>query len=214
MKRAFLSVVAALLAGGVARADANTMSRIVFHQAGPDIDPASFAARPKTIYQWGAEKGRVEEATDPEHQLTGLLIVDGADAWMLNLYAQTGNHVIDPGPTHNFYVPIVPPTGAHAKPPVSDFLIGHELEFMQHHQAQPVATQRDDKAAQFYQCEAEGYTLQLYVDATTRLPVESDVLKDGKVITRLIYDDYEPALPADPSLFRPPAGLLISDGPP
>ena len=208
----FISLL--LLATGFSPAD-DTMTRVVFRQEAPDVTPDSFAAKPKTLYLWGTDRGRVEEAPDPEHQLHGLIIANGKDGWMINLYTNTATHFIDPGPTYHFYAPIVPQEKSGGRQPVKDFQIGHELEFMKsHHSGGKISLQVGGPSFLSYSCEQEGYTLQLRADPVTGLPTESAVLKDGKPIVRLIYSEYKTSLPGAPSLFQPPPGVKISEAKP
>ncbi len=37
------------------------------------------------------------------------------------------------------------------------------------------------------------------------------VADNTQLVVRLVYEDYEPSLPVDPTLFQPPAGIPISE---
>ena len=191
----------------------DVMIKVVFRQEAPDIPAGSFALRPKTLYSYKTEQGRVEEVFDPAYNLQQVVIANGKDDWIVNLADKTGTHVIDPGPTYNFYVPIVPPDKSkpNAKPPLVDFQIGHEFEFMaaQKISAKPVT--KDHKAALLYECVREGYTLDFYVDPVTNTPIETEVLQGGKLLARLVYLEYNRTLPPDLSLFQPPPNFKISE---
>jgi hypothetical protein len=211
MNRCFAAIIVIFFLLTAAHAG-EIMSKIIFRQEGPDVSPGSFAAKPKTLYLYGKEAGRVEEAPDPGRELTGVMIANGKDAWMINLWNNTGRNFIDSGPTHNFYAPIVPATKPNSPPPVRDFQIGHEISFMKNHHIHAQKVTRDGSSSDFYEAKVEGYTLQVYLDNNTRsVPTESDVLKDGKLIVRLIYEEYDPSIPLDPALFQPPAGVTISE---
>jgi hypothetical protein len=208
VKTFFVAWILFSLVYGFGRAD-ETMLKVVFRQQAPDVPVDSFAAKPKTLYQWGKTKGRIEETPDPAQRLTGLIIANGRDGWIINLWNHTGRHFIDHGPTHNFYAPIVPNQQPNMPPPVRDFRIGNELAFMKSHPGSLKGDGLNDQ--KMYECTQQGYMLRLYV-YPTGTPAASEVWKDGKFVLRLIYDEYKTSLPADPSLFQPPTDVRISEG--
>jgi hypothetical protein len=210
MKFAALFILILAFSPGCALAD-ETMTKVVFRQEAPDLALDSYAAKPKTLYEWGKTKGRVEETPDAANQLTGLIIANGKDGWMINLWNHTGRHFIDPGPTYNFYVPIVPQEKPDVPSPVHDFQIGHEPAFMKDRKVSPTKVTKGGRSLLLYECTQDDYILQLYVDSTSGVPTESDVLKRGRFILRLIYSDYETGLPADPSIFQAPPHVKISE---
>ncbi len=191
----------------------DVMIKVVFRQESRDVPSGSFALQPKTLYSYKTELGRLEEAFDPAINLQQVVIANGKDDWMINLADKTGLHIIDPGPTYNLYVPIVPPDPStpNTKPPIEDFQIGHEFEFMAAQKISAKRVTKDNKPADLYECLREGYTLDFYVDPLTSIPTETRVLKDGKLLTRLIYLEYYRALTPDLSLFQPPPDVKISE---
>jgi hypothetical protein len=83
-----------------------TMTKMVVQLQGPDVPADSFAAKPKTMYRAGTQYCRIEEQDDPVQKIHGLTIVNEPDAWMVNLAAHSGKHIVDPGPTFNCRLPI------------------------------------------------------------------------------------------------------------
>ena len=69
-----------------------TRVEVTFHS--PDVPDGSFAAKPKVFYRAGERYCRIEEASDPEHRLHNLMIINEPDYWMVNLLAKTAQHAI------------------------------------------------------------------------------------------------------------------------
>ena len=84
-----------------------TMTKIEAHLEGPQVMADSFSAKPKVIYRADTRYCRLEEAQDTENKIHGLLIVNEPDAWMVNLYNKSAQHMVDPGPTFNCKLPII-----------------------------------------------------------------------------------------------------------
>lgn len=190
------------------------MVKVVFRAEGQQIPPDSFAAKAKTLYIWKSTMGRVEEMPDLKNHLQGLIIANGKDIWQINLMDKTGRHIIDPGPTYDFYVPIIPPEKSSTTPPLRDFQIGRELAYMTSQKVVSKLVTKDSKSLILYQCVREGYELSFYVSTSTGAPTESDVYKNGKLISRLVYLEYKSALDPDPSLFQPPPDVTITEAEP
>jgi hypothetical protein len=197
------------LLAGATRAD-ETMTRVVFHQTGPGAASGSFAAQSRTIYLYESTMGRVEEIANPVQHRHGLVIANGKDAWIINLWDKTGRHMVDPSPDHTFYAPIIPPDKPGDEAPVRDFELGRELAFMTAQGVSPQAATKNGKSYLLYQCAREGYTLRFYVSASSGTPEACEVEKNGQLIVQLIYTSYV-SLPADPALFQPPPGIKISE---
>ena len=187
------------------------VTKIVFRALNPKIVSNVAAAEPRTLYRMGTTMGRVEQPIDSPQGGTSLFIANGKDAWIINSADHTGRHMVDPSSDHSFYAPIVPPEKPDQPAPVRAFELGRELAFMKSQFVEPQAVSKDGKNLSLYECTREGYKLQFYLDAKTAAPVETDVLEENKLVTRVIYLEYE-TLPADPALFQPPADVKISDG--
>jgi hypothetical protein len=199
----------ALILGHASADDAVT--KIVFRSQNPDLASDPIATEPRTLYRMGTTMGRIEEPIDSPPGGTSIFIANGKDGWIINLAGHTGKHLVDPSADQSFYAPIIPPEGPNQPAPVRAFEMGRELAFMRSQFVEPKAVSKDGKKLSLYECTREGYTLQFYLNAETFMPTETDVLKDSKLLTRVIYLEYK-TLPADPSLFQPPAGVKISEG--
>jgi len=191
-----------------------TMTKIVFRGIEPPPAAGSFAAQPKTLYRMGSSCGRSEEAFDSEMNIQGLMIANGKDVWIINLATKTGRHMIDTSSTtHDFHATLVPPVrnGNRLIHPASEFELGREMEFMKSRNATPHDIVENGEKEKLYETVEDGYTLRVYVSPKTDLLIGSAVAKNGQVIMRLAYDDYRTGLKADPSLFRPPEDVTITE---
>jgi hypothetical protein len=140
MKRLLLTVCA--LAGAMfGQQPPKVMTRVEVTFRSPDIAEGSFAAKPKVFYRAGDGYCRIEEASDPEHGLHNLMIINEPDYWAVNLASKTAQHGIDSGPTLNCHLPVF----AYGNPRALDeetkeirqLEFGHELEFFKSKGATP-----------------------------------------------------------------------------
>lgn len=198
---------------GAAWAD-EPMTKIVFRAVEPEMPAEAFAAKPKTLYLWTATRMRTEEMPDPAMKLQGLVIANGKDIWMINLWDKTGRHIIDPGPTYNAHAPIVPPDGQGKPTRAADFEMGREMAYMTAHHAQQPKGLLDGVERIIYEATQDGLKLRLYVAEDTQLPVGVSVDEGDRRLLRMTYDFYSTNLPADPALFQPPPGIQITEAKP
>src|SRR5687768_16786202 len=77
----------------------------------PKLSPEAFARTPRLLYRHGTRYGRLEEQPDPDKRIHGLIVVNEPDIWIINLMGSTGQHVVDPGPSIEFHVPILSGAG-------------------------------------------------------------------------------------------------------
>lgn len=134
MKR-LLPIVCALAGAMFGQQPPKMMTRVEVTLHSPDVPEGSFAAQPKVFYRAGDRYCRIEEATDTEHGLHLLMIVNEPDYWTVNLLAKTAQHSVDPGPTFNCHLPIF----AYGNPKSLDdetkeirkLEFGRELEFFE-----------------------------------------------------------------------------------
>ncbi len=188
----------------------DSMMKIVYRHVGSNVIPGSFAATPLTLYRWGSTKLRAEEMPDPSMRLHGLIITNEKDIWMINLWNKTGKHAIDPGPTYNSHSPIIPPEPGRI-PRASKFEFGKELLFMKDKGVKPKIELVKNENFLVYECEEEGLLIRLYVSPKTKQPVSVSVTEGANVLTQLEYDEYQPSLSPDASLFSPPKGIIFSE---
>ena len=211
MKNFSSTFVALFLCGMAVSIQADEpMIKIVYRNIGPELSPDSFVAKPKTFYLWGATRSRTEELPDPALKLQELIISNGKDIWMVNLWDKTGRHIIDPGPTYNAHAPIVP-SDPGTSPRVKDFEMAHEMEFMVKHQAKLSEGKLNGVPSVVYETTQEGLTLRLYLVPATKMPMGVSVYDGDHCLRQILYDEYTTNLKSDPSLFKPPEGIQMSE---
>jgi len=185
------------------------MLRVVFRDATPGLDANSFAAKPKTLYRLGNRLGRVEEAPDPDHGIHGLIVVSEPDSWIVNLATKTGQHVVDSGAPYEFHAPIL--GGSRASDFLKSFEFGCEIAFMKDRAITPTPVQVETRKLASYRVSEGNQTIFLAVDVTLQKPVVAALYENGKVVTYLKYLSYDSDLAPDPSLFKPPSGVTLSE---
>lgn len=196
-----------------------TMTKIVYRDISTNLLLSSFAAQPRTLYRMGEKYNRSEEAPDPVLGIHGLIIINEPDAWMINLMDKTGTHMVDSGPTYVVHDCIVsPPNKSQAEfqafktSSISGFEFGKEMEFLKKHKARKSgAVSIGSVSCDRYELTIDGYSIELFAKTGTEIPYQLKVSKDQSQISYLQYDIYQADLQPDVSLFKPPAGIEISE---
>jgi hypothetical protein len=180
---------------------------IVVVDATPGIDAASFAAQPKNFYRIGSGKMRIEEGLDAANKIHGLIVTSEPDTWMVNLYDNTGKHIVDPGPTFNARALIFGLDGR-----FSALEFGCEADFISGNAPKAVRTEQIAGAAfDVYRVEDRSDAVEILERSGTSAPAFVRYYKDGKLAMVLRYDVYETGLSENPTLFTPPAGVRFTE---
>lgn len=188
----------------------NTMLKIVAREISPEIVPGSFNAQPKTYYRMGDRYGRIEEAPNPEHKSHVLLVVNEPKVWLINLHDNTGQLLIDPGPTFVFRASILPPATSGQESPLRDFQFGTEYDFLKSHKATPGQTANENTNFNTLTLTLEGYKIKLLTDAKTGKPFRVQVKRAKNIYCEYEYMEYEKGLPPRMELFEPPTNVKIA----
>jgi hypothetical protein len=188
------------------------ITRIEYRGISPKTPADSFGAKPKVLYIAGTTYSRIEEQPDPAQGIHGLIVVAEPDIWMVNLFPRTAQHIVDTGPTfithHNILERDAPKE-------FSSLEYGKEIEFFRSHHASPLKAELlDGQRCEVSEFRHESYRIVLFVRADTPKPFHLDVFKDNKVFFSIRYLSYQTDLPFDPVLFRPPAGVTITEAKP
>jgi len=203
-------------------ADTNqTMTKIIYRDISTNILSNSFAAQPRALYRMGEKYNRSEEAPDPVLGIHGLIIINEPDAWMINLMDKTGTHMVDGGPTyvvHDYIVSPPDPNKSQAEfkafktSSISGFEFGKEMEFLKKHKAKksgPLSI--SGVSYDRYELTIDGYSIEMLAKNGTEIPYQLKISKEQSQISYLQYDTYRTDLQPDLSLFKPPAGIEISE---
>jgi hypothetical protein len=192
-----------------------TRVEVTFHS--PDVPEGSFAAKPKVFYRAGDRYCRVEEASDPEHGLHNLMIVNEPDYWSVNLLAKTAQHGIDPGPTFNCHLPVFaygsPQSLDEETKEIRQLEFGRELEFFESKGAVPEAGPKfAEHETTMYRAQVGAAVLMLFVAKSPELPVAMSLKRGDK--TEIFLVSQYARMEFDPKLFAKPADLKIQDSKP
>ena len=201
-------------------ADTNqTMTKIVYRDISTNVLSNSFAAQPRTLYRMGEKYNRSEEAPDPVLGIHGLIIINEPDAWMINLMDKTGTHMVDGGPTYVVHDCIVSPSSksqaefqAFKASSISGFEFGKEMEFLKKHKAKksgPLSI--GGVSYDRYELTIDDYSIEMFAKNGAEIPYQLKISKEQSQISYLQYDTYRTDLQPDLSLFKPPAGIEISE---
>lgn len=198
-----------------------TMTKIVYRDISTNLLISSFAAQPRTLYRMGDKYNRSEEAPDPVLGIHGLIIINEPHAWMINLMDKTGTHMVDGGPTYVVHDCIVSPPNpnqsqsefqAFKTNAISGFEFGKEMEFLRNHKARKSGSLSiGGISCDRYELTIDGYSIELLAKSGTEIPYQLKVSKEQTEISYLRYDNYRTDLQPDLSLFKPPAGIEISE---
>jgi hypothetical protein len=188
------------------------LTRIEYRNISPEIQPDSFAAKPKILYIGGTTYSRTEEQPDPPLGIHGLIVIAEPEIWMVNLIPRVAQHIVDPGPTFNTYHNILE---RDAPKEFSTLEFGREAEFFRSRHATPLKSRLLDEQ----RCEASefrhaNYRVILFTRADTQKPFHLDVFRDDKPYFSIRYLSYETNLPFDAELFKPPTGVKIIEAKP
>lgn len=190
------------------------MTRVVFRNVSPGVEPDSFAAGPRTLYRAGLYLGRLEHPPDPETGEHMVVIVNEPHGFLLDRARGEARYIRDPGPTYAFRAPIL--DRSEVPPAMAVLEFGREIAFMQALGARPRETTNEDgRPVVRWEAEYEDYRMLLLADAESGLPRDLRIQKDGALAKAYRYEDYQVGLDLDPSLFVPPPGVkVLVHGPP
>jgi hypothetical protein len=191
-----------------------TMTKMVVQLQGPGVAADSFAAKPKTMYRAGTQYCRIEDQDDPVQKMHGLMIVNEPDAWMVNLEAHSGKHIVDPGPAYNCHLPIfgdlvsVIPEDESKEMAALEF--GLEDEFFKARGATPQpGGVRQGQQTTAYIIELGESSVALFTYGTPERPLAVAWTRGDK--NEIFWYSGYGQIDFDPKLFRKPEGMKIED---
>jgi len=83
--------------------------------------------------------------------------------------------------------------------------------FRSHHATPPKAQSLDGQQSDVSEFKYDGYRVLLFVRRDTHTPFHLVVTKNGKPDFAIRYLSYKTSIPFDASLFKPPAGITITE---
>jgi hypothetical protein len=176
----------------------------------PGIPSASFAAQPKGLYRIGSDKVGMEEAPDPANGIHGLIVAAEPNIWMVNLYDNTGKHIVDPGPSFLAKAPVFGMSGLSSKLLGLEF--GCEADFIAANAPAPVRSEQiGNSRFDVYRVDEGPDAVEILEQSGTSTPAFARYYHQGKLAAVLRYDLYATGLANDPDLFVPPSGVHYTE---
>jgi len=170
--------------------------------ANPPLEEGSFASKPKVLYRYGDQYGRLEEAPDPENGIHALVIVNKRDAWQINRFDGRIRHIVDPDPDGKFLAPVFGrPDGPDL---LNEYEFGCEMEFMKSRGIEPETVMAVDRELETYSFSEGIYDITLVVDPDDQLPVISMLYVNKELDTFMKYLSYVIYRVPDLTMFAPP----------
>lgn len=194
----------------MAQLEEGRMMRIVTRNLDPRIPRGHWAAEPVVNYRVGYTHARTEEPPDRPGGIHGLIIMNSPDAWMINRFTNTAQHIVDPGPTTDIHMPLIASTGP--KPYLESterFELGTEYDFLREKGAEASKIQISGTDYDVLKLDIDGHTIVLLSHEGEQRPWRLSVRKGAEVILQTEYTAYETGLEPDEALFRPPAGTRV-----
>jgi len=183
-----------------------TMMMISTRVVEPRPAPSSFAAQARTLWRAGTKYGRVAEPPDLQNHIHGLMIINEPNVWMINLLDKSGKHEVDPGPSLDVHLPIFPDRSVSTQ--LKDLEFGRELEFFTTKGAKGSEGEMiNGRGTSRYELTIENSKIVLWTDVKSKKPLRVSLIEGAQIetIEYLSYDD----LAFNPSLFQPPAGIVM-----
>jgi len=209
MHRIFAAVFLVILLVRPSAACAPTdMVMIVYRDATPGLDSASFASKPKTLVRYGTDLARIEEEPDPTNGIHALTIVSMPDVWMINRYDGTIRHVKDQDPDGVFVAPVF---GRVEPQFLKEYQFGCELDFMLSHGVEPEPVHLDIGDLELYNYRNGDHTVILMVDQDRQVPVISILYLGTEIKAYIEYLRYSLLPELDMKLFEAPGRESASD---
>jgi len=177
----------------------------------PGIPAGSFNAQPENMYRIGSDRMRVEEAVDSVNGIHGLVVTAEPNIWMVNLYDNTGKHIVDPGPTLFAKAPIFyGMQGFPAK--FMDLEFGCEADFIAANALTPVRSEQiGANRFDVYRMDAGTEAVEILEQSGTHTPAFARYYHQGNMVLAFRYDLYSTGLTNDPNLFVAPSGVRYTE---
>lgn len=178
-----------------------TMLKMVVRNATPGLNQKSFVAQPRTIYRTGNTHARVEEKPNPKDGVHLVLIRAGTQSWAYDRKTHTARH--SGNLPADVRLPIFMLTDGSY---VLEF--GREVEFMEINQVSPTEVKSGSGIMKRYTVKSGDRFIELLTK--NGRPIFTQ-MRDGrgKILMRILYDEFTPNLPNQPDLYKLPKGAKV-----
>ena len=211
MSRIKIAVITFLIISvtGPVFADTQRMFFAEYQFIAPEIKEGSFEATSRKLWRIGFRYMRLEEAPDPDLNIHGLIISNAPDTYLINLYTNIGQHLVDRAENTDVHVSVFQIPDLPLK--IQELEMGYENVFIAKHNIFSTGV----KTIQGIECDTHeiiisGFKVTLWKRRDNRNPLQARIEKDGIVYT-VRYLQYENNLIPDFGLFEVPQGVRIME---
>jgi hypothetical protein len=185
------------------------MVRMVVRDVTPGMPADGHAAKPWVTYRQGSGNIRMEEAEDPARKLHLLIVTHEPDTWFVNLTDNSGNHIVDPGPTFAAHAPIF--TGKGVSPEITALEYGCEAAFVAAKAPKPESRTTvggEPLAIHVFRKGEE----RVEISMTAKGAPRQAAYYRGQTLLKLFrYDAYVSGMALNPVLFSAPKGVAYAE---
>jgi hypothetical protein len=183
------------------------MTKVVFRDASPQVDPNSAAGLPRVLYRVGERYGRIEFPPDPDDGMHLVTIVAEPHIFTVNLSQKTALYALDPGPSYVFRAPILP--AAVIPAPMLALEYGKEMDFLKAHEPAFSEIAGPNGPIDRFDLSVGDFQIVAYVDPETGTPRVLEIHSQGQLLHQVQYLAYERDLDPQPELFIVPPEFRI-----
>ncbi|MGH7326016.1 MAG: hypothetical protein ACREJ9_15425 [Candidatus Rokuibacteriota bacterium] len=173
----------------------------------PGVPATHFTRVPKTLFRYGSQYARVEEAHNPVTGLHLLVVVNEPHIWITNLATRTGRYVRDPGPTYDFRARIFGDAAAKS-PLIRRLEFGCEVSWFKDsgavRRSMRHPTLGEVRALEY----SEGAEKVILYERADR-PLRLELIEQGTPTFAVDYLEYVPGLTLERRLFEKPPGIAF-----
>ncbi|MEZ5357748.1 MAG: hypothetical protein R3F48_02885 [Candidatus Zixiibacteriota bacterium] len=187
--------------------DTSTMIHVIYRYDNPTIPDDAFYKTQREFWRSGTEYFRMEEKPDSTNAMHLLYVCNEPDMWMVNRFDNSGQNVVDPGPTFNTICPVF---GEMRQDGLRQLEFGNERAFFDFYGAREIGIDNiDGIPCRIFELPRLYWILRLYIAMETGLPVAITRQGPDMVVGSVRYDLYETNLPLDINLFTKPDGITF-----
>jgi hypothetical protein len=205
--KSWIVLLAMSVAAPAAAACAPTgLVHIVTTETTPGLDPASFDAKPRSLYREGAKHSRLEEQQDDKNMVHGLAVISEPNIWMANLYDRTGRHIVDPNPAQTTQAQVFPDD--RISPKILDLEFGCEAAYVAANAPKVDRSETiDGVALDVHRVTDKTEAVEILTKPGVAAPSFARYYRSDKLVWAIRYDLYEVGAAPDADMFTAPKGV-------
>ncbi len=189
--------------------DTTKMIHTIYRFASASIPRNSFLSLPRKFWRSGSAYFRSEENLDTTNSLQLLMVSNSPDVWMVNLFDNTGKHIVDPGPDFGTLCPVF---GEVREDGLRNLEFGKEQAFFEYYGARELADETVNSIeCKVYELPRLYWVLRLYVRKDSDMPYEISRRGPDGSITAVYFDEYSKDVDFDSALFSRPENVQFTE---